>query len=257
MRKFSTLAATLALAACGNGASTTSSELTTSRGASPTTTTAVSGASPTPTTAPIVDTPRTTVAPAPTTTAPATTAPATRCIVRLHGKGGGGGPTTSGPGGVKNVNPGGNAPGWNGRQWLYYPDSGYTAARDIVARAIADEGCGRTIVKGFSNGASFAAKLACRNERFGNTVIGYIVDDPVVDRAVEGCARGDLKVALYWTGDINQPPGWDCIKPDWTCEGGVAIGIDAYQRALGVERTQSPHRSHREYSDPPELQSWW
>lgn len=193
----------------------------------------------------------------PTTVRPTTTAAPVRCIVRLHGKGGGGGATTQG-GVVVNVNPNGNAPGWNGRQWLYYPEASYEQARQVVADGISAARCTQTVVKGFSNGASFAAKLACRGERFGNTVVGYIVDDPVVDRAVEGCQRpADIKLALYWTGDINIAPGWDCRPSDWTCEGGVSIGIDAYEKALGVTRKKSVHSSHREYSDPPELTSWW
>jgi len=208
---------------------------------------------------------------APASVATATTAPAVapttgatrpavtpvRCIVRLHGKGGGGGASTQG-GGVVNVNPNGNAPGWNGRQWLYFPETSYEQARQVVAEGIAAARCTQTVVKGFSNGASFAAKLACRGERFGNTVVCYIVDDPVVDRAVEGCQRpSDVKLALYWTGDINIAPGWDCRPSDWTCEGGVSIGIDAYEKALGVARKKSVHSNYREYSDPPELTSWW
>ena len=107
------------------------------------------------------------------------------------------------------------------------PESGYQAARNIVANDVAAGGCGRVIVYGFSNGAAFAAKLYCRGETFGGTVVGYVIDDPVVDHAVEGCARPPVKVVLYWTGDIDVPDGWQC--GDWTCEGGSTIGIANYR----------------------------
>src|SRR5262245_20425428 len=62
-----------------------------------------------------------------------------RCLVRLHGKGGGGGPTTT-SGDVTELAPTGNADGWGGRQWLYFPDDEYAAAAAIVQDAAS--GCG-------------------------------------------------------------------------------------------------------------------
>jgi hypothetical protein len=116
------------------------------------------------------------------------------------------------------------------------------------------------VLDGFSNGAAFAAKLYCRGETFGGRLVGVIVDDPVVDHAVEGCspARG-VRIALYWTGalDGTSQPGWNCAQQDWTCEGGTTIGIDAYQGALGVARRPSVHGTHAWFQEPPELSSWW
>ena len=220
--------------------------------------------------------PATTAAPAlpqsdppPTTTpppaAPVTTAPpppppppaaasGKPCIVSLHGKGGGGQGEWTGSDGVRHSFPAGNAPGWGGLQWLYYPASSYQTARNIVANDVAAGGCGRVIVYGFSNGAAFAAKLYCRGETFGGTVVGYVIDDPVVDHAVEGCARPPVKVVIYWTGDINVPDGWQC--GDWTCEGGSAIGIARYEAFVGVARKPSIHTKHQQYGDPPEFHSW-
>ena len=177
------------------------------------------------------------------------------CIVSLHGKGGGGQGEWTGSDGVRHSFPSGNAAGWGGLQWLYFPESEYQAARNIVANDVAAGGCARVIVYGFSNGAAFAAKLLCRGETFGGTVIGYVIDDPVVDHAVEGCARAPVKVVLYWTGDIDVPDGWDC--GDWTCEGGSAIGIARYEAAIGVTRTPSIHNTHQQYIDPPEFHSWF
>ena len=160
----------------------------------------------------------------------------------------------TGSDGVRHSFPAGNAPGWGGLQWLYYPASNYQTARNIVANDVAAGGCGRVIVYGFSNGAAFAAKLYCRGETFGGTVVGYVVDDPVTDHAVEGCARPPVKVVIYWTGDINVPDGWQC--GDWTCEGGSAIGIARYEAAVGVVRKPSIYTTHRQYGDPPEFHSW-
>ena len=64
----------------------------------------------------------------------------------LHGKGGGGQGEWTGPDGVRHSFPSGNAAGWGGLQWLYYPESGYQAARNIVANDIAAGGCQRVIV---------------------------------------------------------------------------------------------------------------
>ena len=105
--------------------------------------------------------------------------------MRLHGKGDNGAETTV-TDGVTIVSPAGNAEGWGGRQWLYFPEPEYTAARDVVTKAVT--GCEQVIVDGFSNGAAFAAKLYCRGETFGGRLVRVVVDDPVVDGAVEGCA---------------------------------------------------------------------
>ena len=133
---------------------------------------------------------------APSTTSVASTQPGSstpggeRCIVRLHGKSGTGADTVV-EDGVTIISPTGNAEGWGGRQWLYFPEGDYEAARTIVADAVAD--CEQVILDGFSNGGSFAAKLYCRGETFDGRLVGVVVDDPVTDEGVEGCAaRPDL-----------------------------------------------------------------
>jgi hypothetical protein len=219
----------------------------------------------TPTTAPTTTVPATTVAPT-TTVAPATTVATTttnastlRCVVRLHGKGArGAAPYTAA--GVTYLTPEGNAdagPLWNGgRQWLYFPNGRYNEARTIVASAIADAGCGRVIIDGFSNGAAFAAKLYCRGETFDNRVVGVVIDDPVVDSAVNGCGPASgVDATLYWTGGLEAiaQPGWDCTKLDWTCEGGRTIGIGAYEGALGTDAKQSKFSDHQWYQDAREV----
>ena len=121
----------------------------------------------------------------PTSTSPTSTPAAGRCLVRLHGKSGTGADTTF-DGDVAVISPTGNAEGWGGRQWLYFPDADYEAARTTVAEAVA--GCEQVIVDGFSNGAAFAAKLYCRGETFDGRLVRVVVDDPVVDEGVLGAS---------------------------------------------------------------------
>ena len=193
---------------------------------------------------------------APSTQPDSTTPSGERCIVRLHGKSGTGADTVV-EHGVTIISPTGNAEGWGGRQWLYFPEGDYEAARAIVADAVAN--CEQVILDGFSNGGSFAAKLYCRGETFDGRLVGVVVDDPVTDEGVEGCEPDpSVHLTLYWTGavDAQAQPGWDCAEADWTCEGGVTIGIDAYAAALGTEALESPFDDHQWHLDAPELTHW-
>lgn len=207
----------------------------------------------------------TTAAPTTSTTAPSSTTSTTTtvpngrpCVVRLHGKGGDGADTWIDDG-VAYLTPRGNARGWGGRQWLYFPEDNYERAVDVVAEAIEDDDCGPVIINGFSNGGAFAAKLYCRGETFGGRVVRVVIDDPVVDAAVLDChpAPG-VEVTLYWTGALESTaaPGWACENEDWTCEGDHTIGIDTYADALGVTPEQSKHSDHSWYEDAPELSNW-
>ncbi|HEY6559723.1 MAG TPA: hypothetical protein VI072_20715 [Polyangiaceae bacterium] len=181
-----------------------------------------------------------------------------RCIVHLHGKSGGGGPPSQ-SGDVTHLRPQGNAEGWGGYQWLYFPDSSYNQVRSIVANAISGASCGAVIVHGFSNGGAAAAKFYCRGETFGGKMVGFIADDPVPDHAVENCRpAAGVKIRVYWTGNLAYAGnGWDCGSADWTCEGNTTIGIDRYVQAIGTTATRSIHTDHREYESPPEYTSWW
>jgi pimeloyl-ACP methyl ester carboxylesterase len=193
-----------------------------------------------------------------TTTAPAAPATAVRCELRLHGKGGTGASTTT-SNGVKVVQPTGNGAGWGGRQWLYFPENRYVEARKVVADAIAREGCERVVLNGFSNGGAFAAKLYCRGENFDGRLVGAMIDDPVTDNAVNGCApAAGVRSVLYWTGALegDAVAGWQCSKGDWTCEGGTTLGIRAYSAALGVSATASPNSGHDRNTRAPEPARW-
>ena len=90
---------------------------------------------------------------------------AEKCIVRLHGKGDEGGASTL-EDGIATVRPNGNAAGWGKRQWLYFPDDRYDEARAVLETVLDSVGCRSAVIAGFSNGASFAAKLYCRGETF-------------------------------------------------------------------------------------------
>lgn len=192
-----------------------------------------------------------------TTQPPAPAVTAEKCIVRLHGKGGAGGDSIV-VDGIAEVRPTGNADGWGLRQWLYYPDDRYEEARAIVATALDEVACTTAVIGGFSNGASFAAKLYCRGETFGGRVVGYVIDDPVTDAGVLPCRPAEgVKAALYWTGALasTAPAGQDCTAIDWTCEGGVSLGIDAYAAALGLPVLPSPYTDHQPH-EAPELHDW-
>jgi hypothetical protein len=160
---------------------------------------------------------------------------------------------------VTHVRPGGNAPGWGGRQWLYFPEEGYSRVRDIIGEAIQREGCGHVVLHGFSNGAAAAAKLYCRGERFGGTLRGVIVDDPVTDPAVKGCKPSPgVALTLYWTGGLRDAhDGFRCVAKDWTCEGETTLGIEKYAELLRTKVTSSVEREHRVYASPPEHRLWW
>jgi len=181
-----------------------------------------------------------------------------RCVVLLHGKGGN---AQSGriTGDTSFVQPGGNAAGWGGRQWIYFPDDRYREVRTIVEDAIDSAGCGPVIVQGFSNGAAASMKLYCRGERFGGHVIGYIADDPVPDHGVDACKpAAGVRLRLYWTGALaTATNGWACKQRDWTCDGDSTIGIERYAQALGTEIVPSIHTSHAEYASPPEQSEWF
>ncbi|WP_420451199.1 hypothetical protein [Ilumatobacter sp.] len=177
-----------------------------------------------------------------------------RCVVVLHGKGGDGGETTT-EGGSATIRPTGNAEGWGGRQWLYFPEERFAEATDVVSGALDDAGCDTAIVHGFSNGASFAAKLACSGDDLGGRVVGWVVDDPVVDASSSDCAVADGTVVLYWTGalDAESAAGTACADRDWTCEGGETIGLGPYADALGVPPSPSERDQHAPFDDAPPI----
>lgn len=183
-------------------------------------------------------------------------APRDRCLLRLHGKGEEGAETVV-DGSTTVLTPSGNADGWGGRQWVYASPEEFEAARAVAHQAV--EGCRRIIVNGFSNGAAFAAKLYCRGETFDGRLLRVVIDDPVVDEAVLECApEPAVEATLYWTGELDSTaqPGWDCEERDWTCEGGITIGIDAYADALGVDVQPSAFDTHLWFVDAPELSRW-
>lgn len=194
-----------------------------------------------------------------TNSSSATTSAAARsCIVRLHGKGGAGAATVD-IDGVTEVAPNGNAEGWGGQQWIYFPPDSAVAARQIVAESIETADCTDVVIDGFSNGAAFAAKLYCGGETFGGTVRGVVIDDPVPDASADDCEPGEgVDAVLYWTGALaaDSAAGTDCAVKDWTCEGGSTIGIDRFASNLGLAIMASPNSEHAWYRDAPQIRDW-
>jgi hypothetical protein len=182
----------------------------------------------------------------------------TPCIVSLHGKGGDGAPTSS-IDGITLISPRGNDEGWGSRQWNYLDADGYADAASVVADSIDDAGCSVVAIHGFSNGGAFAAKLFCQGETFGDTLVGVVIDDPVADAATNNCDPGaSVDAVLYWTGALEAaaPTGTNCDGIDWTCEGGVIVGIEAFAGAAGLDVAPSPFTDHRRFDDAPEPALW-
>jgi pimeloyl-ACP methyl ester carboxylesterase len=183
---------------------------------------------------------------------------AQQCIVRLHGKGGDGTDSVLDDG-VAIIAPRGNAEGWGGWQWIYFPPAEYDEARDVVASAVDEAGCESVVVNGFSNGAAFTAAMYCRGESFDGRLIGVVIDDPVTDAVTQECSpTAGVDAVVYWTGalEFEAPAGTECDSIDWTCDGDVVFGIDEYAALAGIEVTASPFTSHEWYLDAPEPFEW-
>ncbi|MEO6122858.1 MAG: hypothetical protein ABIR32_04050, partial [Ilumatobacteraceae bacterium] len=115
------------------------------------------------------------------------------------------------------------------------------------------------VLDGFSNGAAFASKIYCASETFGGTLVGVVIDDPVVDASASNCSPdSQVKAVLYWTGALaaESAAGADCQPKDWTCEGGETVGIDQFASDLGLHITVSPLSDHEWYREAPELRDW-
>lgn len=184
--------------------------------------------------------------------------PPERCLVHMHGKGGKGAAKAV-VNGRTVLHPEGNARGWNARKWLYFPEAEYIKARDAVAREIEASACKQVLLAGFSNGASFAAKLYCKGETFGGRLAAIVLDDPVTDAGTQSCKPArPLPITLYWTGALegDAKPGWECKRGDWTCEGGKTVGIAAYAASLGATVKPSPHRQHVPHQQAPEFNAF-
>lgn len=183
---------------------------------------------------------------------------ATDCLIRLHGKGDSGGPSSV-VDGLGIIQPTGNADGWGDRQWLYADGDDLDEATAIVADAIEGVGCTAVVVHGFSNGGAMAAAMYCAGEDLDQRVVGYIVDDPVTDLSSADCSpAAAVDVVLYWTGALDEaaPPGTDCDSIDWTCAGPTVRGIEAFASDLGITHQASIHDEHVRYDDPPQIAAW-
>jgi hypothetical protein len=209
-----------------------------------------------------------TSAPRPATTVRPAGAPPTgkRCLVKLHGLTGRGQPTQD-DGTLTLLQPQGNGV-WSGGGfgWIYYsddrfPGTGYDQARASIVESLNAVGnCGQIIVYGFSNGGAMVAKLYCRGETFGGKMVGYIVDDPVTDAGVDGCApAAGVKVAVFHSRFMNdQVNDSTTCRPGntWICENNVRYRLADYDARIGVtgviaavEHDAGPYQ--------PVIDGWW
>jgi hypothetical protein len=183
---------------------------------------------------------------------------ADRCIVRVHGKGGGGEPPQL-VNGIAVLAPEGNGEGWGGRQWDYATADDLSAATDVISGAVDDAGCERVVLHGFSNGASLVAAMICTGTTLDGRLVGAVIDDPVTDEATVGCQpSAEVDSVVYWTGALDEaaPPGTSCDAIDWTCKGNVVRGIEPFAREIGVTWMRSPFSAHRWHLDAPEPLTW-
>ncbi|MGD9794524.1 MAG: hypothetical protein AB7V43_13690 [Acidimicrobiia bacterium] len=204
----------------------------------------------------------------------------TRCYLGLHGWG------YFGEGGVPgftgtNIQPDGNIdlgywPNYkrNAHMWLYYddqfdyprssyPQASYEGAMAVVNDAVSRQSCGQIVVQGFSNGAGFAAKMYCRGETFGGRVVGYIIDDPVTDRGVEGCAPAPgVQIRLFHSDDLMRTAGaGGPCRPDltWFCDGNWRYTAAQYDALIGASNVgpfkPGHYPSKNEYAAI--MNNWW
>lgn len=189
----------------------------------------------------------------------AATPGASACVVSLHGKGGDGTDSFV-VDDIVYVAPRGNDEAWGAWQWDYTDAAENEAdAIEIVAESVDAAGCATVAIHGFSNGASFAARLYCSGETFDGRVVGIVIDDPVADTATAECAPDpSVEATLYWTGALasDAPAGTDCTEIDWTCLDDEVIGIDAFAAAADLAITTSPFTDHRRFDDAPDPLAW-
>ncbi len=180
------------------------------------------------------------------------------CLIWLHGKGGQGGATTL-DGDLAVVRPQGTEPGWDGHQWIYAEPESFDDGIGVIADAADAVDCRRVVIHGFSNGASMAAKMYCAGVDLDGRVLGYIVDDPVVDASSADCQpAADQELVLFWTGSLARtaPPGTVCADIDWTCEGPTVGDVTDYADGLGTEVVNSVETEHEPHPDPPQIGQW-
>lgn len=182
---------------------------------------------------------------------------AERCVVRVHGRSETGAPPEQREG-YAVLSPTGNDTAGDGHQWRYDSEEATAEARTLIVDAVDAAGCERVVLHGFSNGGGFVGALVCGGDDLAGRLVGAVIDDPVPDDAVVGCApAAGVERALFWTGALTQAErGASCEDIGWTCAGDELLGIEAYAEALGVEVQPSPHDEHVWYDDPPEVEAW-
>ncbi len=168
-----------------------------------------------------------------------------KCNLNLHWAGGSGKPDSLNLEGVTEVWP--TSPG--GAFWLYDgphnfandPDTGdadYQSLVTFLEGVLTASGCGPTVIIGYSNGGGFAAKLYCEGEDFGGRAWAYMIDDPVMDDGVRGCAPSPniRKVMFTHSDELTAQAATanhSCTVTTWYCEDNRTMPLSEYETVVG------------------------
>lgn len=117
-------------------------------------------------------------------------------------------------------------------------EAAFEAIVSYLSDYLDDRQCGPVMIIGYSNGGGLAAKLLCRGIDFGGRVWAVMVDDPVMDDAVRGCAPSPLVREVVFTHseelrDDAVRSGGDCSVTGAYCENGRTMSVEEYQRLTG------------------------
>ena len=180
-----------------------------------------------------------------------------RCNLFLHGAGWNNNVSDSyNAEGIHELQP----PSPDGAFWLYdgpndYQQSASTGESDYqrIVEYLRDyvtaNGCGPLVVRGSSNGGGLAAKLYCRGEDFGGRAWGYIIEDPVMDVAVEGCTPSPTIARTFFNHSdelrdeaaSTASQDFDCEYAGlgWYCEDNTTMTLETYNSHVGTESVRS------------------
>jgi len=106
--------------------------------------------------------------------------------------------------------------------------------------------CGPVMMHGASNGGCLAAKIYCSGEDFGGRLWMAIVDDPVPDAGVIGCAPSPAvqrSLFVHSTELVTSAESYvdnrcsqtDVVEYPWYCQDDIGFDKEEYEAHIGQE----------------------